>query len=114
METNVGEKEKKPFNDLLSESIDEVLTSLGSTVRNMIYLYLNSHLHISKDEIPYRMTEFFETLEKLFGFGAKNLEKQILQTLQEKTQIMQPLMAVENSLEGFVVFVRQEYEESWP
>ncbi len=98
METEIGENElKKPFNEVLSESIDEVLSAMGITVRNMIYLYLNSHLHMSKGEIPWRMTDFFETLEKLFGAGAKQLEKQILETLQEKTQITYPLTAVENS-----------------
>jgi hypothetical protein len=101
---------KKPFNDLLSETIDDVLNSMGATVKNTIYLYLSSHLNISKSEIPLRLNEFFGALEVLFGKGAKQLNIQMVEKLEQKTGITQILITREGNLADYIRFIKQEYD----
>ena len=71
------------FRELLIESIDEALCSLGEPVKNTIYQHLND-FKITKNNIPDRMEEFSELLHKVFGLGASRLEVRFIKNLNAK------------------------------
>jgi hypothetical protein len=75
----------RSFERLLLESIDEALSSLGRSTKQAIYFHLEKDFDISKKDIPHKIDEFAKAIEKIFGFGAKFLEIQIMKNLYEKT-----------------------------
>lgn len=56
------------FMTFFLEAIDKSFLSLGEPVKKSIYLYLENS-GITKSEIPFRINDFQNTLEKLFGVG---------------------------------------------
>jgi hypothetical protein len=82
-------KKRKTFEKLLNEAIDEALTSLGESVKYAIYFHLENKFKIAKKDIPYRLEDFADGLEKIFGLGANFIEILIMKNLFEK--IGQPL-----------------------
>jgi len=71
----------KTFDEILLEAIDEALSSLGESAKQSIYFHLEDKFKISRDEIPKRLKEFAEGLEKIFGVGARFLEIMIMKRL---------------------------------
>ncbi|MEM0057697.1 MAG: hypothetical protein QXG58_07330 [Candidatus Bathyarchaeia archaeon] len=80
---------KKTFDNLLLEAIDEALSSLGESARQAIYFHLEDKFKISREEIPRRIKDFADGLEKIFGVGARFLEIMIMKRLY--AHIGQPL-----------------------
>lgn len=75
---------QKTFAELLIEAVDEALTSLGESAKQAIYFHLKNKFKISKEEIPNRVKDFAEGLEKIFGPGARFLEILIMKKLYER------------------------------
>jgi hypothetical protein len=75
---------QKDFDDILIESIDETLTSLGESVKQSIYYHLEDKFEISKKDIPKRIEDFANGIEKIFGLGAHFIEISIMKKLYEK------------------------------
>jgi hypothetical protein len=75
---------KKSFERLLLKTIDEGLASLGKSPKRVVYFYLEKKFNVKKREIPYKIEEFVDALEKIFGLGAKFLEILIIKQLYEK------------------------------
>jgi hypothetical protein len=85
----VSSQEESPprdhgFENLLLEAVDEGLSSLGDSPKQAIYFYLEKTFKIKKPDIPNKIEEFANALEKIFGHGAKLLEIQIMKRLYEK------------------------------
>jgi len=74
----------RSFEKLLLEAVDEGLSSLGDSATNAIYFHLENTFNISKQDIPYKIEEFADVIEKIFGLGAKPLEILIMKRLYEK------------------------------
>ena len=74
---------KRDFMKLLLEAVDETLSSLGNSSKRAVYFYLERNFSIKKQDIPNRIEEFTDAIEKLFGNGAKILEIQIMKHLYE-------------------------------
>jgi hypothetical protein len=72
------------FGDLLLEAIDEAFAHLGESVKTSIYFYLENTWGIKRQEIPFRIEDFQNALEKLFGIGARHLEILFVKNLHEK------------------------------
>ncbi len=72
------------FKRLLSEAVDEGLSSLGGSSKQAVYFYLERTFKIKKRDIPNKIEEFTNAIEKIFGHGAKILEIQIMKHLYEK------------------------------
>ncbi|HUK85166.1 MAG TPA: hypothetical protein VLU95_04820 [Candidatus Acidoferrum sp.] len=72
------------FDELLSEAVDETLSSLGETVKNTIYFQLENSFNIPKKEIPNQIDEFSNIIQKIFGFGASRLEINLMKNLHSK------------------------------
>jgi len=72
------------FRKLLLEAVDEGLSSLGDSPKKAIYFHLERNFGIKKQDIPDRIEEFTEAIEKIFGHGARILEICIMKHLFEK------------------------------
>lgn len=78
-------KKEKSFDEILIKAVDEALASLGESARQSIYFHLQDKFRITKKDIPNRLEEFAEGLEKIFGLGAHFIEILIMKNLFEKT-----------------------------
>jgi len=72
------------FEEFLLEAIDEGLTVLGESSKQLVYFYLEKTFKINRLDIPYRIEEFTDAIERIFGTGAKILEIQIMKCLFKK------------------------------
>jgi len=72
------------FEKLLLEAVDEGLSSLCSSSKQAIYSLMENTFDIKRRDIPFKIEEFTDALEKIFGFGAKVLEILIIRCLNEK------------------------------
>ena len=75
------------FDDILLETIDETLSSLGEPVKNAVYFHLQTNFSINKNEIPKKINEFSDIIQKIFGSGAGRLEIKLMKTLHLKIDI---------------------------
>ncbi len=79
-----GSKPKLSFNKILLEAIDEALSSLGESVKTSIYFHLEETFNIKRREIPLRINDFSNALERIFGIGARHLEILFMKNLYAK------------------------------
>lgn len=78
----------KTFEEVLQDSIDEALSSLGEAVKTSIYFHLEHKFLIKRQDIPLRIEDFSDALERIFGLGAKHLELLIMKNLNEKVNCL--------------------------
>jgi hypothetical protein len=78
---------QEEFDDILLETIDETLSSLGEPVKNAIYFHLQNNFNISKNEIPKKIIEFSDFIQKIFCSGASRLEIKFMKTLHSKINV---------------------------
>ncbi len=82
---NLDAKNKTPnFEEVLLEAIDEGLSLLGNKSKQALYFYLEKTFKMNRRDIPYRIEEFTDAVEKIFGSGARILEIQIMKCLFKK------------------------------
>jgi hypothetical protein len=74
----------KAFEKLFLDAVDSAFSSLGESARQSIYFHLESELKIAKNEIPHRLEDFENGLERIFGEGNRFLEILIMKKLYEK------------------------------
>ena len=72
------------FEEILIDSIDEAFSSLGEKVKNVLFFQLENKFKLTKKEIPDKIQDFSDALEKIFGSAAKNLEILIMKKLHQK------------------------------
>lgn len=75
---------KGDFERLLLEAVDEGLSSLGESSKQAIYFHLKVGFNLKRHEIPYKIEDFANAIEKIFGLGANFLEILIMKRLYEK------------------------------
>jgi hypothetical protein len=79
---------ERSFYDTLLEAIDEGFSSLGESVKVAIYFHLENTFGIKKREIPFRIGDFSDALEKLFGLGARqHLEIIFMKNIHAKVRV---------------------------
>ncbi len=64
--------------------MDEAFSSLGESVKASIYFHLEHKFILPKQDIPYRIDDFSDALERIFGMATKYLEILIMQKLHDK------------------------------
>ena len=98
---------EKAFRQLLFEAVDSALSSLGESAKQSVYFHLEKKFDITKDEIPTRVLDFDQGLEKIFGTGARFLEVLIMKKLYEEIGAKGKILKLEQSKEfKFVDYVK--------
>lgn len=75
---------KGSFEKLLLESVDEGLSSLGDSAKQAVYFYLKKSYKLDKRDIPRKIEEFADAMERTFGLGSKFLEILIMKRIYQK------------------------------
>lgn len=78
----------KKFEEVFQESVEEALSSLGEAVKISLYYHLEHNFMIPKKDIPCRVDDFSDALEKIFGVGAQHIELLIMKKLNEKVSCL--------------------------
>ncbi|MGO8806129.1 MAG: hypothetical protein ACLQO7_05935 [Candidatus Bathyarchaeia archaeon] len=104
------------FNELLLESIDEALSSLGEKPKKATYIYIETKFNIKKQEIPNKINVFSEALKRLLGLGAKYLEIMSMQNLYAKLRgneyVASEHIFSKVTLNDYVRLMRHNFEET--
>jgi hypothetical protein len=108
---------ERPFYDTLLEAIDEAFSSLGESPKTAIYFHLENSMGIKKREIPFRIDDFQNALEKIFGLGARLLEILFIKNLHEKIKTtykwdMPRWVVPELTFQEYLHLVKMEFENS--
>lgn len=69
---------------LILEAVDDGLLILGENTRHALYYQIEKRYGIKREEIPYRIDDFHEALENMFGPPCKILEKIIAKEVYSK------------------------------
>ena len=72
------------FEELLLGAIDEGLALLGDLSKQAFYYHLEETFNINRQDIPCKIEEFTDAIEKIFGTGAKIIQIQIMKCLFKK------------------------------
>jgi hypothetical protein len=78
---------RENFDQLLLEAIDEGLSSLGEAAKTSIYFHLEGRFNIKKQEIPSKLNDFSNALERIFGLGARHFEILFMKKLHAKFEV---------------------------
>jgi len=77
---------KNSFEAAVIEAVDEGFALFGHSSKQAIYFHLENTFKIKKQEIPYKIEEFADAIEQIFGAGAKLIEIRIIEALHGKNQ----------------------------
>lgn len=83
----LSEKQKPAedsFKIAITETIDESLSSFCNLDKEAIYLHLEKTYKIKKQEIPFKIENFVDAIEQMFGVGAKLIEIKITAALHKR------------------------------
>ena len=99
------------FEELVTEVIDETFMNLGLKVKQAFYHFLKIHYELNKEDIPNRIGDFVDALEKVFGAGASLIEIEVVKTLQDRVPSFTYVLAGSNlSFEGYLTSLRKHIE----
>ena len=110
------ENDDKKFETVVLEAIDEALSSLGENAKKTIYFHLERTFLIPKAEIPNRIEDFSDALDRIFGAGARHLEILIMKNLNQKVHCSYrwegPKWLVPDlTFKRYIELARVEYED---
>lgn len=71
---------------ILTEAVHEGLSSICPSIPSVVFFCLRKNGSIQSDNLVRDPEAFEEILNKIFGFGAKVIEKKILEVLYTKLQ----------------------------
>ena len=72
------------FQEILIETIDQVLTNRGWLTKNAVYRFLETNYNLRKKDIPHNIGEFVKALEEMFGAGALLIEIEVMKNMRQK------------------------------
>lgn len=93
------------FEEYLLVAIDEAFNSIEENCKQTIYHRLEKKYKLNKKDIPDRIEDFSESIESIFGLGAKVLEIRIMKNLYRKIECPFPYLFNKESLD-FVNYIR--------
>ena len=76
-----GESKVLNFEEFLLDAVDDGLSLLGESGKQVVYYHLEKNFKIKRQDIPFKIEEFTDAIERIFGIGAKILEIKIMQCL---------------------------------
>jgi hypothetical protein len=71
---------------VLLDAIDTAFSALGQNVKVSIYFNLEAKFGLPKQDIPDRISDFSDALDKIFGQAARSLEILIMKYLNDKVK----------------------------
>lgn len=74
------------FRKLLLEAVEDGLSLLGDCSKQTLYNHLESNFKIGKQDIPDKIEQFSDAIEKIFGQSAKLLQIEIIKNLYKKVK----------------------------
>ena len=75
-----------------------------------VYFHLESKFGVKKQDIPNRVEDFSNALEKIFGFGARNLEVLFIKRLHSKVSGLTTVSDVDLTFIDFVCAMKTSFE----
>lgn len=75
------------FERILVEAVDEGLLKLGESGREVVYFHLKHYYGFTKEDVPSNPQILVRCLEKIFGLGAKVVERDIIKSLYRKLKL---------------------------
>jgi hypothetical protein len=72
------------FQTLITETVDQTLSSFGNLDKETVYLHLKNTFKINQEEIPCKIENFADAIEQMFGVGAKLIEIRIMGSLHKR------------------------------
>lgn len=101
------------FDKFLLEAVDEGLSLVGKSAQHAVYFHLEMNFNITRHDIPHRVEEFANALEKMFGLGAKIIEIQIMKKLYEKIGNFKYVVKQDKIVfTEYIIALRQCYHQS--
>jgi hypothetical protein len=105
------------FNKILLEAIDDALSSLSESVKESIYYHLERIFNIKKYEIPHRIDDFSDALERIFGLGARPLEIMFMKHLHNRIGLvckwdLPKWVVPELTFKQYVLLMKQNFEQA--
>jgi hypothetical protein len=79
-------QKQSEFYVVLAEAVQEGLRNIGPSIAPVVLSYMNKKASVRSDNYANDPEAFDESLKEIFGFGAKVIEKSILETLYGKLQ----------------------------
>jgi len=70
--------------DRVLKCVDNGLRCLGETVKRVLYWYLENEQGLKREEIPDKPGEFITGLEKIYGPGARVIERLIVSEMADE------------------------------
>ena len=84
----LGRNNQKPsegkFDTIIMDAIEDGLSSFEGFEKQEVYFHLETAFNISKKEIPRKMEDFTNALEKIFGVGARLIEIRIIKSIHKR------------------------------
>ncbi|MGD6934241.1 MAG: hypothetical protein ACQCN5_08550 [Candidatus Bathyarchaeia archaeon] len=110
----MSDDKPKKFEFMLLEAIDEALNTLGESVKKSVYFHLETTYEIKRHQIPSKISEFSNALDKMFGLGARYIEILIMKKFYPKIQITCNWQGPEYiiptlSFKEYIELIRKEY-----
>jgi len=104
IELSLSEETEKTFEELIVEVIDQVLLSLDPRVKKSFYNILKTDYNLDKSDIPYRIGDFVNALEEVYGISALLVEVAILKKVCQELPAF--TFVVENAQLNLVDFLK--------
>lgn len=104
IELNLSEETEKTFEELIVEVIDQVMLSLDPRVKKSFYNILKTDYNLDKNDVPYRIGDFVNALEEVYGISALLIEVAILKKVCQELPAF--TFVVENTQLNLVDFLK--------
>lgn len=79
-------QKQSKFHVVLAEAVQEGLSNISPSIAPVVLSYMNKKAPVRSDNYVDDPEAFDESLKEIFGFGAKVIEKSILEVLYGKLQ----------------------------
>ena len=74
------------FDNVLIQAVDEVFSSFGDAIREVLYNSLEVEFNIMRTEIPLKILEFGNSIKAIFGISAGIVELKIIESIHRSMQ----------------------------
>ncbi len=72
------------FKAAVIEAVEEIFASFRNLDKQTIYFHLENAFKLKKEDIPNKIEDFADAIERMFGVGAKLIEIRIIQALHKR------------------------------